>query len=145
MPTTDTPPVRSFWDKMASLPPIACRILARTKKATGGMRLMTDREIARNAGMDVSQVKSLSWKTSWADVSIAQARAFSEACGIQFDNRRNWQKQMAQLKNTRNAHYLRKSPAWHEMKERIKLWAASRSRIECDAWFSVRIERKQDQ
>jgi|SRR5690625_1603534 len=111
---------RSFWDKLTLLPPIACRVLARTQEPTGKVRPLTDEEIALRADMPVSKVKSLSWKTSWDDVSVGDARRFSEACDILFDDRRNWQKQMAQLKSS--FLYLRKSDQWERMKEKIRLW-----------------------
>lgn len=74
--------------------------------------------------MPVSKVKSLSWKTSWDDVSVGDARRFSEACDILFDDRRNWQKQMAQLKSS--FLYLRRSAQWERMKEKIRLWKGGR-------------------
>lgn len=86
---------------------------------------MTDQEIATRSGMDLSTVKSLSWKTTWSDVPLRQVRTFSEACGVHFDNRRNWQKQMGQLKRTSNSRYLRKSNDWNEIEEKLLLWKQS--------------------
>jgi hypothetical protein len=117
-------PARSLWAKMDRLPPCACRILARVKTDTGGIRLMTDQEISKRAGMTVPQVKGISYQTSWGDITCRQARAFSAACGVEFDNRRNWQKQMAKLKNP-TCHYLRKSPEWAEMMVMIRSWKES--------------------
>lgn len=117
-------PIRSFWDKLDLLPPVACRLLARKTLATGRACPLSDEEIAKRAGMSLAKVKSLSWQVSWDEVPVGDARRFSEACGVEFDNRRNWQKQMAQLKS--NFLYLRKSGEWEGMKEKIQLWKATK-------------------
>ena len=92
-------------------PPVACRLLARKKKATGGVEPMSDLEIASAAGMSVPEVCTLSRKTSWMDVPLSKLLAFSRACGIDFDSRDSMRLHSAHL-NQSSMGYLRKQPDW---------------------------------
>ncbi len=78
--------------KLAEFPPIVCYLLARESVSASG------RGKCRHVGIDViiersrmsrEDVLRLSWQTSWPPETIFSFLRFTEACGIDLDNRRD--------------------------------------------------------
>lgn len=103
---------KTFWQKLEVFPPIACRLLARVKTDTGGVRAMTALEIATKAGMTEMKVNSLSWVVSWDGVPVSDAKAFTEACGIFLSDRASLRTHSAYVRRNAPWKYLKKSPEW---------------------------------
>ena len=119
----------SFPEKLDRFPPVVIRILARVpvESGTGGVRVKTDHEIARDSGLTLSKVASLSCLTSWGEVPIDTIIAFCKGCGADLDNR-DWQRHnAAYMKKLRSLpQYLRASPEWEtKFKPLIELWVQS--------------------
>ena len=84
----------SFQEKLRRFPPIACRLLARRRTASGYVAV-TDSEIASLSKLPMAEIKRLSWLGSWDGVNVSHVDAFARACGIDFNNRRNlWRHQL---------------------------------------------------
>lgn len=105
----------SIWDKLNRFPPIVCRLLARRKLASGGVVALSSEEIAQRSGMTVMEVNSLSWQSSWDDVSISKLRVFSKACGVDFTNSIVLREQAAYMRNNPSFKYLRKNEQWDSL------------------------------
>lgn len=98
--------------KLSQFPPIVCRLLARTGPK-GRQRPMTDEEIAKASGLPVSTVISLSWMTSWNDVSCGNMLRFSKACGVDYSNALAMRNHVKYLKLRSRFVYLRRDPEWN--------------------------------
>lgn len=98
--------------KLDRFPPAIVRLLAR--RTTGHQVVaLTDAEVARAAGLTVSEVRSLSKLRSWDDVPVATMMSFIKGCGADLDNRDWLRKNAAYMENIRGVpRYLRKSPDW---------------------------------
>lgn len=126
-----SPTVRqTLWTKLSEFPPIACRLLARTKTPRGGVRAMTVEEIAKAAGISVLEVNSLSWKASWDDVPYKSIRRFVEACGIDLTNRADLRKHAAYIRRGAPFKYLKRSSDWDGVyKPMIIAYVSTRSTV----------------
>lgn len=104
--------VVTFWDKLRDFPPCACRLLAR--RYEGGSRVipLVDDEIAKKSGLPVMLVRSISWRDTWEGVPMEQVRAFTEGCGIYFEDRNNIRRYKSYIKRNLPFAYLTKSPYW---------------------------------
>lgn len=112
-------PIRGIYDKMGVFPPIICRLLARTGGKGFASRSLTDEEIAASSGLPVSEVKGIAWQTSWDSLTTSQMKAFTEACGIRFDDRRSMQLHMRLLAGDNPFRYARRSTQWPEFKDML--------------------------
>lgn len=102
----------NFFDKLATFPPIVCRLLARRTQVNGKAVALTDEEIAAASGLSLTKVRSLSWLTSWDDVSVSELRAFSLACGVDFTSRDSMRAHRSYINNAPKFTYLRKHRDW---------------------------------
>lgn len=112
--------IQTFWDKLANFPPVMCRLLARTNTQGGGVRPLTNEEIATNWRLtdptrQSSDVMSFSWKMSWDGVPLGQVRGFTEACGIFLEDRNNLRKHAVYIRRVPTWKYLQRSPLWKEL------------------------------
>lgn len=103
----------NFYEKLRTFPPLVCRLLARRLLENGKVRAMTDVELADASGLSTSEVRSLSWKTSWDDVPVDTLQRFSLACGVDFTSRDSMRAHRSYIKNSPNFRYLRKHPDWN--------------------------------
>ena len=91
------------------LPPYLCRVLARK-----GRKSLTNQDIADVSKLTVKRVGKISKLKSWGSVPVAQAAAFSKACGINLINQAQARKylgrgpKMAHVQNSPNKAYLLK-------------------------------------
>lgn len=92
-------------------PPIVCRLLARQGRRGYAIPL-TDRQIAQRSGLAVSDVKALSWKTTWNDVTVSTMFSFSKACGVDFSSRDNMNLHTKYIKSKNRWLYLRRDKEW---------------------------------
>lgn len=103
----------SFPEKLERFPPIVVRILARARLPRGGVRALTDAEIAQVSGLTIAEVTRLSRLTRWGKTPIDTLLAFCKGCGANLDDR-DWQRHnaayMAKLRSV--PRYLRQSPDW---------------------------------
>lgn len=111
---------QTFWDKLDAFPPIMVRLLARTNTQGGGVRPLTNEEVAANwrltdPSRKASDVISFSWKMSWDGVPIGQVRGFTEACGIYLEDRNNLRKHSVYVRRVPTWKYLQRSPLWAEL------------------------------
>lgn len=103
-------------ERLDRFPPVACRILARAVKPTGGVRALTDAEIAAGSGLSVSEVARLSRCTNWDSVTVREVFAFLKGCGVRLDDRDWMRKNVAYLQELRGApRYLKQSPDWETL------------------------------
>lgn len=103
---------RSLWRKLESFPPITCRLLARTRTPGGGVRAMLSEEIAAASGLSTMEVNSISWLPSWDNVTVAKAKLFSEACGVDFTDRARMREHSAYIRRGASWTFLKQSPLW---------------------------------
>jgi hypothetical protein len=118
----------TIQERLDRFPPVACRILARAPKPSGGVRALTDAEIAAGSGrLSVKDVARLSRLTAWDTVPIADAFAFLKGCGVQIDDRDWMRKNVAYLQELRGApRYLKQSDEWETLyKPLLILWTRS--------------------
>lgn len=126
--------MHSFWDKLASFPPVMVRLLARTVTSGGGVRPLTNEEIAINwrltdPSRTANDVMSFSWRMTWDGVHIGEARGFMEACGIYLEDRNNLRKHSVYIRRIPTWKYLQRSPLWAELFEPLaRAYIASRSK-----------------
>lgn len=114
----------TIWKKLEAYPPILCRLLARKGKGRFNERIMTDEEIAEVGNMKLSDVKSLSWKTSWDDVPFRQVRQFSMACRVDFTDTENMKKHVRLInRKTQSFWHIRKSSHREKFTEMLRVWA----------------------
>ena len=124
---------QTFWQKIEGVPPILCRLLARSGGGRYADRILTDEEIASRAGLRISEVKSLSWKTSWEDVPHGLVRRFSLACGVDFTDINNLKKHKRMImREARSFWHIRKSPDRQRYMEMLRVW-----------WKDKEMEKKQ--
>jgi len=108
--------IRKGWACFDEFPPIFVRLLAREKirnknGKTSAVRVLTDEEIAINAGMDVFDVRSISQMHDWSEISVGEAKKFCQGCNFDlFD----WQVRNGAYALASNGSfaYLRSSPEW---------------------------------
>lgn len=106
---------QTLWQKLAEFPPVACRLLARERTATGGVRALTSAIIAQRSGMTVMEVNSLSWLTSWDSVPFVKIRPFMEACGIDLTNKEILRTHSSYIRRGAPFKYLKLSPDWEKV------------------------------
>ena len=106
----------NIWAKLEFFPPAVCRLLARTvSSGKSVVRPKTAEEIAQDSGLPVTEVQSLSWKTSWDDVPVTKVKAFSLGCGVDFSNPKSMHRQTVYLSSSPSWSYLKKSDDWHSL------------------------------
>ena len=101
----------NFYKLCDKYPPILVRLLARNKNG----RAMTNAEIARAAEWTELQVMNIASQTSWEHIHLADVRAFTRACGLDFTSRGDTNRAGCYLrrKNGRPPFkYLTKDPHW---------------------------------
>jgi hypothetical protein len=69
----------TILEKLNSVPPIFCRLVARTKN---GRRGLTTSELEKASGLSRTTVKELSFRTTWNNVTVEVAHKFMSACGV---------------------------------------------------------------
>ena len=114
--------------RLDRFPPIVCRLLARKRAIKGGGIVpIPAAEIARNSGLTLTQVASLSPLLDWSTVPAATAVAFARGCGIDLDDRNSLRHHHAYIKNLKSTpRYLLRSPDWKTIYEPlIALWPGS--------------------
>lgn len=117
----------TFPEKLKRFPPIVIRILARARQPKGGIRALTDVEIAQVSGLTLPEVARISRLTSWDRVPIGTLLAFCRGCGADLDDR-DWQRHNAAYAAKLNSipRYLRQSPDWEtKFKPLLEIWAKS--------------------
>jgi hypothetical protein len=108
----------SMWERVQYFPPAVCRILARPANARGrSQRPLTDEEIAQASGLPLTDVRSLSWVTSWDNVPVSKMRAFAHGCGIDLDDWSTIRQHLRFINRMRGkwftaSHYLRRDQHW---------------------------------
>ena len=98
--------------KLSRFPPLVCRLLARTGPKNKQSPL-SDTVIAKCSGMTVSKVASLSWLTSWDDVTCSDMLAFSRGCGVNFSNAKVMRNHTKYMVLVTRFVYLRRHKDWH--------------------------------
>ena len=98
--------------KLSRFPPLVCRLLARRGPKNRQVPL-TDAEVSHASGLKLPNVISLSWLTSWDDVTCGDMLAFSKGCGVNFSNALVMRKHTKYIALTTRFVYLRRSPGWH--------------------------------
>jgi hypothetical protein len=103
----------TFPQKLERFPPIIVRLLARTRDKEGGVRALTDAEVAAASDLPISTVVAIAKLTSAGSLDIDTQQAFYRGCGADLDNRDWLRKNAAYMASIRGApRYLRKSPDW---------------------------------
>lgn len=69
----------TLLEKLNQLPPAFCRYVARDEQ---GRRGLTTQELHEKSGLCTTTVKDLSFRLTWANVTVATAQAFMAACGV---------------------------------------------------------------
>ena len=100
--------MRKFWKRCDLIPPILVRLLARRRHGPP----LTEVEIAKASGLDPYHVYSISNNLDWRGIDLPTMRAFTVACGVDFDNRIQMKRVESYLKSKPTWQYLRKSPDW---------------------------------
>lgn len=95
------------------------RLLARTPTQGGGVRPLTNEEVATNWRLTdptrtSNDVISMSWKMSWDGVPLGQVRGFTEACGVYLEDRNNLRKHSVYVRRVPTWKYLKRSSLWNE-------------------------------
>lgn len=78
--------------RLNKFPPCLCRLVARKD---GGMKLMSNRDIAARAGLSKSSVIKISRLERWDTLPLKTVESFSRACGVDL------------LQPSRHIHFLR--------------------------------------
>jgi len=99
--------------KLTRFPPLVCYLLARIGP-TASQRHPGDEAIAKAAGMTVNEVRSLAWNPSWDTCTVEQMIRFSNACGVNLNDRFGLHNHANIIKRNGNARfgYLRKDARW---------------------------------
>lgn len=92
-----------------------CRLLARDRTSTGGVKAIPVAIIANRAGMTIMEVNSLSWLTSWDSVPFVKIRPFMEACGIDLTNKEILRTHSSYIRRGAPFKYLKLSPDWEKV------------------------------
>lgn len=128
--------IKTFWNKLDDFPPAMCRLLARTSTPRGGVRPLTNEEIASHWRLTdptrtSSDVMSFSWRMSWDGVPLGQVRGFTEACGIFLEDRNNLRKHAVYIRRIPTWKYLQRSSLWKELFEPLaRAYIEARSRTQ---------------
>lgn len=105
----------TFWEKLDSFPPIVCRLLARTRSDTGGIRPLSTEEIAQRFMTNPMNIMSLSWRCDWSGLDVKTVRSFTEACEVFLEDRDNLRKHAAYIRRVPTWKYLQTSPDWETL------------------------------
>ena len=100
----------SLKEKAERFPPIVCRLLARKKVRHDFVEAMTDHDIRAASGLPMATIKRLSWSHSWDAVPLADMLAFSQACGVDFDDPQSMKRNTRYLNNGGQWAHLMRSP-----------------------------------
>lgn len=115
---------------LATFPPIACRLLARKRTASGAVIALTDEEIAAGTGglLTVPQVAALSRRLAWGDEPVPRILAFTKACGIDLESRDSRRHHLRYMNNIKGEpRYLRRSPLYkNTFAPLLNLWLGRR-------------------
>lgn len=106
---------QNLWQKINQFPPIVCRLLARERTPTGGVKALSATLIAVRASLTAMEVNSLSWLTSWSDVPFHKIRPFMEACGVDITNKEILRAHACYIKRGASFKYLKQSPDWERV------------------------------
>lgn len=118
---------QNLWQKLEEFPPIVCRLLARERAISGGIKALTSSVIAQRAGMTAMEINSLSWLSSWESVPLGKIRPFMEACGVDLTNKSILRTQASYIRRGAAFKYLKRSPDWDKIyKPLILAYVSSR-------------------
>jgi hypothetical protein len=109
--TQRAPNKLTLLQKASRFTPIVCRLLARRVISGNQVVALTDEELMARSGLTRGQVLALSYTPSWAGVPFADMLAFSNACGVDFDNRDALQKHSKMMAEG-SFLYLRRNKLW---------------------------------
>jgi len=98
--------------KLERFPPLVCRLLARAGPKNS-QRPLTDAEISAVSGIPLAKVISMSWLTSWDDVTCKDMLDFSKGCGVDFSDAKIMRKHLKYLELASRFVYLRRNVGWH--------------------------------
>lgn len=98
----------TFWQRSSRIPPILVRMLARRRHGPP----LTDTEIATASGLAPSQVFAIAQCTDWTGIDVPTMRRFLQACGVDFEDRKQMVRIDAYLRARPSWQYLRTSPLW---------------------------------
>ena len=101
----------TLQQKATRFSPVICRLLARQTIHHNHVVALTDEEIRSASGLTMADVKGLSFTTSWDGVPFAKMLAFTQGCGVDFDDRPALQRHSKMMDGRRFA-YLRRSELW---------------------------------
>lgn len=119
---------QNLWQKINQFPPVICRLLARERTPTGGVRPLTAVAIATRSGLSVMDVNSLSWLGSWDNVPFHLIRPFMEACGVDVTNKEILRTHSCYIRRSPSFKYLKSSPDWDKIyKPLIIAYVSSRA------------------
>lgn len=91
--------------------PVVCRLLARRTINHNHVIALTDEDIRDASGLAMADIKWLSYTASWDGVPLSKMLRFTQACGVNFDDRQALQRHSKMMDGKRFA-YLRRSPLW---------------------------------
>lgn len=113
----------NIWTKLRKFPPVLIRLMAMRDR-----RAMSDAEIVAfsDGNLDLSDVKRLSYLTSWDDVSIRDFRSFVMACNADIGDSTLFKtlNQRRRGKRPLNWDHLRKHYQWQDFRQMIEVLAA---------------------
>jgi hypothetical protein len=113
--TFDSPMSLTLRQKLDRFPPVVCRLLARRQLSATSSLALTDEAIvvASNRALTVADVKGLSWAKSWGGVPVEKVIAFTNACGVDFDDHKALKRNWHRVQIGTGSHLLR-SPLWRD-------------------------------
>jgi hypothetical protein len=96
-----------FWPQLDRFPPVLCRLLAKGQSGP-----LTTAEIAEKSSLSLSMIEALSQMPNWDGVYLYTCKAFTAACGVDFDNLADMRRVRDYLRHRPTFQYLRVSPMW---------------------------------
>jgi hypothetical protein len=113
----------SIWSKLDRFPPILVRLLAKHSNGTA----MTDAQITENSGLWLSDVKRLSFLTTWNEVAVWDMQAFVKACGVDFANREQMRNANRYITKDPKFSHLRRDKNFPAFKEMLLVYLQSQT------------------
>lgn len=116
-----------FSERLDRYPPILVRLLAvRGNRRRGSLSwAMTDQQIAGASGLPMSEIKRLSYSTTWNDIPVATMLRFLAACNVALENKRAF-KRFEFWRRAGMLSHLHRSPEWESyFVELVEIWADS--------------------
>ena len=102
---------RHPWAILDKYPPIFVRLYAKERSGERIHIALSDTEIAIRSGLDLSDVKRISKKLSWDDITIKDAKKFCSGCNFDPFNYHDRNRLAAYTRRGSYA-YLRNSSHW---------------------------------